>query len=140
MFMICYSSRTVPSLSGHTITFEAGKKTFVPDDALLLRDCRAAGAIELTPEIEASLAHSASAAAADPEYQAFLAMRAAQAGEQTGEQAGDQAGELTESTGLPSQEDNLDDEDKTGDTAGAAEPAAATPTKPARRAAGAKAA
>lgn len=140
MFMICYSSRTVPSLSGHTITFAAGKKTFVPDDALLLRDCRAAGAIELTPEIEASLAHSASAAAADPEYQAFLAMRAAQAGEQTGEQAGDQAGELTESTGLPSQEDNLDDEDKTGDTAGAAEPAAATPTKPARRAAGAKAA
>lgn len=131
MKMIRYVAGTVTSTMGHCVTFEAGKPTYVPDDPALIVECRAAGAIEVTPEVEANLANSAAAAAVDPEYQAYLAAKAAGA-----------LG-VTASVGLPSQEDNLDDEDKVEAAveAPAAETVAETvATKPAARRAGAKAA
>lgn len=115
MKMIRYISGTVASRTGHCVTFAAGKPTYVPDDPALIVECRAAGAIEVTPEVEANLANSAAAAAVDPEYQAYLAAKAAGKSGVSGEVA---------LTGLPSQEDNLDPEDKVdaADTTTAAKP------------------
>jgi acyl-CoA thioesterase len=55
------ANRTVSTIYGHTIVFEKGKPTFVPDDRKVIGECQAAGAVYC----EATEAEAAAAAQAE---------------------------------------------------------------------------